>query len=306
MSSYHKGSNLIYYDLSSISEKKVKPWLTEYLTNEYRALVKTRGSFVLNDDNQFDECFIPIIISGEKPKKRYKYSNNELARKIVHVLENREIRSPEDAILKIEEILERKTFTDNIVGCYCNDNCPIVDFDYPTRDSKPYIILYYHNFSYSTDEELKVAISNCLAHEYFHFHHNLLIGDNFNVKPGGRGNHQRNAVIESLADFFSFVYTLLQCKVQFCKTDSHIDYAKNQFDKWVDKFGSNWPYAYSYCFFFNRNGRPVLYSQYYEDYVGNGCKEKFNDVINDSKDGMSKAYKTLGYRNEYMDLLGIY
>lgn len=306
MSSYHKGSNLIYYDLSSISEKKVKPWLTEYLTNEYRALVKTRGSFVLNDDNQFDECFIPIIISGEKPKKRYKYSNNELARKIVHVLENREIRSPEDAILKIEEILERKTFTDNIVGCYCDDNCPIADFDYPSQDSKPYIILYYYNFNYRNDEELRVAISNCLAHEYFHFHHNRLIGDTFNKKTRGRGNHQRSAVIESLADSFAFIYTLFQYDKNPCGPNLCIEYAKNRFDEWIDRFGSNWPYSYSYCFFFNDKGWPVSYSQNYKDYKGNGCKEKFNDVINDSKDGMSIAYETLDYCNVSKDILGIY
>ena len=72
-SNYFKGSRLVYYDLHSISERDVKPWLTDYLTSEYQSLVDTKGRFALDENHLCEGFFIPIVISGKKPKKNYCY-----------------------------------------------------------------------------------------------------------------------------------------------------------------------------------------------------------------------------------------
>ena len=301
--------NYVFYD-SSISETEVRDWLTDFLNQEYRFLIDTRGKFILSNDHLLNNCFIPILISGETPHKYYKYSNRERAKKIVsRILRNIRHGSEEDLIDIVEDELKGKLgFSDKLLGTYHHDGCPITSFEYSELvysnfgyidETKPYIKLYYKNFSYETDEELRIALSNCLAHEYFHFSHHQLIGDNFN-KSSGKGAKWRNAVIEALADFFSISYSLDKYKRTENRNRLCLDLAKNRYNLWTERFDSEtleakWPYAYAYCFFYE-NGiwKGNLWdSNNVTDSVLNGCREKFNDVLNVSKGSMKEAYQRL-------------
>ena len=68
--------------------------------------------------------------------------------------------------------------------------------------------------------------------------------------------------------------------------------AKDKYDGWVYRFGTQWPYAYAYCLFFDVF-IPAEYSNHIKDYWKNGCKLKFNEVLGISKQGMKYAYKRL-------------
>ena len=296
------GGNCVFYD-KGISESEVEPWLTDFIMNEYRKLIDTRGSFILRDDHLFENDFIPIIISGEKPTKRYKISDRERAGKIVScILHDRGYRSEEEMISVVEEELKKKSsFTENIIGRYFSDGISMIEFDYPD-ESIPCIKLYYYNFYYKTEREFKAALSNCLAHEYFHYFHHRLIGENFK-KSSGLGAKRRNAVIEALADFFCVTYSLYQYKESGNTERQYYDLAKKRYDLWAERFDTVrfeaiWPYAYAYCFFDGCFYGYIFKDDFWDsnnvtDYIINGCRDKFNNVLDDSKINMKEAYYRL-------------
>ena len=148
--------------------------------------------------------------------------------------------------------------------------------------------VFIKNFSCEY-EDLFAQLSNCLAHEYFHFLHNFFVGSSFSKR--GRQPFSTDVVKESLADFFALVYSLfnddpiLECPNQ--------RYAAQRYNSWVKRYGSSWPYAYALCFYYNDCDKPVSYSDYYKDYYRNGCRNKFMQVLETSKKSMQEAFNLL-------------
>ena len=95
-------------------------------------------------------------------------------------------------------------------------------------------------------------------------------------------------VKESLADFFGMLYSLHRAGLKDKK------YAYSRYESWERCYGTDWPYAYARCYYYNNDLEcPVFYSDDVHEYKYNGCKELFNKVLKISAQSMPNAYKVL-------------
>ena len=288
----------IRYD-KAVEDKDKIPGLVEFLGCEYELLLESRGSFILDDDlSGKDMKSIPIILSSECPKdKKYTMDDDWVPKTIVRELQK--CNSEKEHELAIKKVLSTRSFQPPISGMYFhNDNLQSRE-DYDEFIPKgPYIELYFRNTFCPDEEKYKAWLSAILAHEYFHFLHDSYAGKEFN-KTGD----QKKRVKESLADFFSYIYCLSKAERI---VPSHTDpvvlkrYAKRQLDYWQYRFGSSWPYAYAYCFFYRTDLSPASCSDSLDDLKKSGCIEKFNYVLKRSKISMNRAYKELVWNVPYI------
>lgn len=282
----------IIYD-RDVREKNKISGLVEFLNSQYEQLLRgsKRGLWIVDKDLfENDITPIPIILSSEQPKKRYKKSDDWIAKAIVSELRKNYTDEEKEEIVK--RIIGGRSFQDRISGMYCNNiNKSSVKDNDDFKPDGPYIILYYRNTICSDEEDYKAWIIATLAHEYFHYLHDSYAGEEFN-----RRRKYRKQVTESLADFFSFTYALWQSEKPMpcgiCR-DALYRYAKERFDSWQSRFGSEWPYAFAYCFFYVNDLPPMDYTDSLFYIEKNGCIEKFNDVLKCSKTNMNHAYQEL-------------
>lgn len=284
-----------YYDCKVFFEDDIEPSieelsLREYLEKEYDHLLETKGSFILNEDLEWkEERIVPIILSKKQYKDEY-YQSDDVLAKMIYIRQR--VEGPLSR-KEIKKILKNRCITNNRLGTYFHKGCGLDCKEYPfycfldeiDDCAKPFIEIYYEQTNYKS-EEGRVELSNCLAHEFFHFYHDLSAQREFNKSCRGRESSNKNEVIESLADFFALVYTI---------SKGEKDYPRRIYNRWVERFGSNWPYAFAYCYYYNEHGDPVPYSDYISEYCMNinGCKEKFNEVFWTSKQSMKIAHDTL-------------
>lgn len=270
-----------------VDKKDQVPGLVEFLSYEYEQLLDTRRRFILDDDlSESGMQPIPVFLSNERPlDKRYRMDDDWVAKEIVKELQKN--YSEDEKELVIKTILKKRSFQPLIPGKYCNNNHSLEGDPEDFGQKGPHIVLYYRN-TYRLDEgHYKAELSADLAHEYFHYLHDSYTGETFN-KTG----RQRNLVVESLADFFAFAYSLNKAEVKVTSA-AFKGNAKDRFDTWKYRFGSSWPYAYAYCFFYGKSLSPMGYSDSLDDIRKNGCIEKFNMVLKYSKISMNRAYKEL-------------
>ena len=133
-----------------------------------------------------------------------------------------------------------------------------------------HIVIFFNNFDAQNIEEYISKIIGVLAHEVFHFIHNLIIKDDKFDK------NDENAVIlkEALADFFSYSYLIFNQR----KRTYHINTARNMFNNWVEYFGSPWKYAYA-LYFFIINKKYTGFIDDFSQLNTLGIIDKFKDVL---------------------------
>ena len=296
---YDSKKNLnIFYD-KAVEDKDKIPGLVGFLNCEYEQLLETKGRFILDDVLSEQHMRpIPVILSNKCPKgKRYRASDDWVAKTIVRELQKDYSEDEKEGIVK--KILKERSFQPPISGMYFHNGNHASDEKCDEMlPQGPYIELYYRDTFCHDEEDYKAGLSACLAHEYFHFLHDLYAGEEFN-KTGWR----RERVIESLADYFSFSYCLSKAGkiTPSCINPEALKrWAKRRFNCWQFRFGSPWPYAFAYCFFYGYDTDPMEYSDSLNDIRKNGCFEKFNTVLRFSKISMSRAYKELTYNVPYI------
>ena len=281
---------VIIYDKAVKKEDQIEG-LVDFLQSEYECLLETQGRFILDERLLKDKDFktIPVILSSECPiGKTYRADDDWVAKTIVREFSNGYSEEEKEAIIK--RVLKDRSFTPWITGMYYHDGSSFIQrnkVDYNIES--PCIVLYYRNTISQDEEEYKAWIAANLAHEYFHYLHDLYAGDEFNKK-----GYRRDRVVEALADFFAFMYSLHAAETGLNRVSGYAreKAAKDKYDRWVYRFGTKWPYAYAYCMFFDMF-IPAEYSSFITDYWKNGCKLKFNEVLGISKQGMKYAYKRL-------------
>ncbi|MBR3048697.1 MAG: hypothetical protein IKG57_11080 [Enterococcus sp.] len=258
---------------------------------------RTPPSFFINSDFLMWHNNIPVIISEKTPSDKYPMTEKERAIIIAREMEGF-YGTLNDRITKVEKLLKNNKKTTKTLGTYHHEGCPEIrdcfnPFRFEESRATPYIEIYYHNFV--QDDQLRVKLANCLAHEYFHFYHDCEALNEFNVRSKGKPGSWRKRVVESLADFYSMVYTLYLAEQRPLERNRYIDYAQMKYESWKDGIGTSWPYGYAYCFYFNETGSPVSFSDEYSEYDKNrnGCEKLFDEVFETSKNSMEKAYKTL-------------
>ena len=294
---YPKNCLEIRYD-KDVDEKDKIPGLVEFLKCEYEQLLESNGRFILSD-NLFEIKMqpIPVILSDKPPKdKGYRMSDDWVTKTIVRELQKECSKDKMEEVVK--RILKDRSFNPPIIGRYfpnsnqfserdCDDNIP----------QGPYIELYYRNSICPAEEYYKACLSACLAHEYFHFIQDSYLGIDLN-KTGLKNQ----AVIESLADFFSFAYCLSKSD-----GDTHTriepkalkEWAKKRSDIWRYRFGSRWPYSFAYCFLYISYDYPMHFSDSLEDYYNYGCIDKFNMVMYYCQRSMREAYDELTDKDNF-------
>ena len=270
--------------------------IIQFLANEYEGIIKfTKEWISWYRADAIELPIIPVVISEKTPTQKYTMSNRELAEAIVIYLDGKYNKGNTiERIDKTEEIINNAAFTSKITGCYHNSGYMKkggYHLKFEATSTKPYIEIFLKNFSYDNKEELFVQLSNCLAHEYFHFIHNYFVGRSFTKR--GRPPFTTKAVKESLADFFALVYTLSEYTL--CDNLSRKKYASQRFNLWAKRFHSSWPYAHALYYYYNDEGQPVTFSDYYKDYFdnSNGCLNKFMNVLETSRKSMEAAYDVL-------------
>ena len=147
------------------------------------------------------------------------------------------------------------------------------NYEVPNLRSLGYLVefvIFFNNFDAQNIEEYISKIIGVLAHEVFHFIHNLIITDDKFDK------NDENAVIlkEALADFFSYSYLIFNQR----KRTYHINTARNMFNNWVEYFGSPWKYAYA-LYFFIINKKYTGFIDDFSQLNTLGIIDKFKDVL---------------------------
>ena len=281
---------VIIYDKAVKKEDQIEG-LVDFLQSEYECLLETHGRFILEEGFFKEKDFkpIPVILSSECPVgKTYRADDDWVAKTIVREFRNGYSEEEKEAIIK--RVLKDRSFTPWITGMYYHDGSSFVKRNnVDCNIESPCIVLYYRNTISQDEEEYKAWIAANLAHEYFHYLHDLYAGDEFN-----KNGYRRDRVVEALADFFAFMYSLHAAETGLNSVNEYAreKAAKDKYDGWVYRFGTQWPYAYAYCLFFDVF-IPAEYSSYIKDYWKNGSKLKFNEVLGISKQGMKYAYKRL-------------
>ena len=283
---------IIIYDKAVKKEDQIEG-LVDFLQSEYECFLEAQGRFILDEGLLEEKDFkpIPVILSSECPiGKTYRANDDWVARTIVRELRTFYPEEEKEAVIK--RVLKDRSFTPWITGMYYHDGSYVIERnDVDCNREGPCIILYYRNTVCQDEEEYKAWIAANLAHEYFHYMHDLYAGDEFSKK-----GYRRDRVVEALADYFAFTYSLYAAETGLNRVNVYAreNVAKDRYDSWAYRFVKDckWPYAYAYCLFFDVF-IPAEYSNHIKDYWKNGCKLKFNEVLGISKQGMKYAYKRL-------------
>ena len=282
------------------------------LDEEYERLINTDDPDFLLSEGSFEPHLktlapIPVIVSPETPTREYSMTDRELAEQIIKELgcfSGSRCLGRDTPVDVVEKRIKNRKRQEMITGTYHHEGCPeIITIESEAayeKEGGPYIKIYYNHFEQEDEKILRVALSNCLAHEYFHYYHDCFATEEFN--KSGKGKKSRERVKEALADYFSVVYTWLLAREKYkdhqgsYEYNKYEDYAVDRYHQWERREGSDWPYAYALCFYkvkckyLGRNDK-----FHCDDYIG--CRVKFQEVLNLSKEDMVKAFEYLKKRN---------
>ena len=197
---------------------------------------------------------IPVILSKARPTHSYRNNVAKWIKKQV------DLRGKDITEKAIQHILD------------CEIQTLLVNGEFVHNYEMPYIKIYYTNTTEKDFYRYIASICMTLAHEYFHYYHYLLVGNNIYKNPMPK---EDLAVTESLADIFA--YDCLLRNKHFNHMMEKVAFGRHSW--WIEHFGSNIPYAEAirYCFGF---GYQVQYA-------------KMFDVLMLSKNSMKDAYKRL-------------
>ena len=197
---------------------------------------------------------LPVVLKKELPRDESVFISDESKAKMLFNKVN--ILNQKPTLEEINRIISKDTLITKKQGSY---------YSFPKH-----IVIFFNNFDAQNIEEYISKIIGVLAHEVFHFIHNLIINDDKFDK------NDENAVIlkEALADFFSYSYLIFNQK----ERTYHTNTARNMFNNWVEYFGSPWKYAYA-LYFFIINKKYTGFIDDFSQLNTLGIIDKFKDVL---------------------------
>ena len=209
-----ESDNIKYAD-NVLPEQQV-PQLCGRLESEYNRIIEF-ARHILGDC--FSDCFperIRVELRKECPSRIYFNNDKYVTKKINELIKKREIVTEKE----ISKILR---FEDRIAGLFI--------------DKTPHIVIYFNQFYADTWDEYIAKIAKTLAHEYAHYLEYAY------CKVNDSKSYQDACVSEAIADFFGVLYSV------YSKGVYNLQVAKERYNKWIERFGSGWPYAYALYFY---------------------------------------------------------
>ena len=198
-SGYDADLDLICYDPSIEPSTERVPELTSILMGEYdRVLGGVRGMFGTICDERLYARMIPVVLSDETPTNTYPIDDDARANMIMELNEKTNGNFNKQDVLNII----KKEYVERVMGRYISNNVCIIVGD--RHIEGPYIVIYYKNIPYETQDEYFAKMCMVLAHEYLHHLHHMQVGD----REFSRRGVADKRVKEAVADFFAVWYLL--------------------------------------------------------------------------------------------------
>lgn len=236
----------------NVSEDERVPELASILEAELERIIGYALDVLKLEGLEFER--LPVVLKKELPRDESVFISDESKAKMLFNKVN--ILNQKPTLEEINRIISKDTLITKKHGSY---------YSFPKH-----IVIFFNNFDAQNIEEYISKIIGVLAHEVFHFIHNLIITDDKFDK------NDENAVIlkEALADFFSYSYLIFNQR----KRTYHINTARNMFNNWVEYFGSPWKYAYA-LYFFIINKKYTGFIDDFSQLNTLGIIDKFKDVL---------------------------
>lgn len=319
---YISNNLIVSYDKGVPNSNKV-PGLYEFVLNEAQYILSIGGpvlcSYFSGTFNHLDFLPLHIILDDSTPMSYYgEYNPNNAWKKIKQILDAAVV-CDRSIIHKFKRIIantKNKTHALDEISDLVDNFCMYDDtFAYePARSiidqirqvledvsfgcrrlgdfcADKTIHIYYRNFDTHRGDMVYLAeIRNTLAHEIYHFVHNI-----YAQKTFADSSNNAKRVIESLADFFAFVYTLNdKCMWPAMLTERRM-IAKERYVSWQKNLKTAWPYADAIRYTFSGNSSipNMHYSDLAEDYIKYGSMRLHARVFDYSCTDMKIAFDTL-------------
>ena len=225
---YDEDAEYVRYDPSIPKEKRV-PGLAARLEERYRKIIDYLFPILYSEIKEHDQTEIPcprripVILKDERPHALYRINARE------YILRQIDVLKRDLGVDKIVSILRDPTIEMPVLGRYLCASHPL----------ESHIEIYYLN-TFDTDFEMYLnRFEGVLCHEYAHHLHHLYLGRHF-----CENSATAKIIKESIADFASYLY--LYDSVDYCGPRV----AEQKLDGWKEYFGSGWPYAEAYWFFY--------------------------------------------------------
>ena len=254
---------LVYYHENVPEEQRVEG-LCYQLECEYRELIYrfARNAFEDCFEESFPE-FIPVVLCKECPSKIYINSDEYVAKKINQLIKQGKLVASDD----IAKILR---FNMRIAGEFIADDVP-------------YIKIYFNQFDAKSADEYISMIINVLAHEFAHYLE-------YEYCKLNHAKHYQDArVSEAIADFYGGLYS--RYRSEQVKHTFDLQVVEKRYNKWKEREGSGWPYAYA-LHFLNAPYKSK-FSEYSDAEIDTACdklREVFESTPN-AKDAIDKLTK---------------
>lgn len=225
-----ESDNIKYAD-NVLPEQQV-PQLCGRLESEYNKIIEFARHILGDCFSDYFPEHIRVELRKECPSKIYLNDDKYVTKKVNELIKKREIVTEKE----ISQILR---FEDRIAGLFI--------------DKTPHIVIYFNQFYADTWDEYIAKIAKTLAHEYAHYLEYAY------CKVNDSKSYQDACVSEAIADFFGVLYSV------YSKGIYNLQVAKDRYNKWVERFGSDWPYAYA-LYFYKVAGTEKAFSNDFDEY----------------------------------------
>lgn len=204
---------------------------------------------------------IRVILKKECPTRTYRNDSEYIAKKLNEIAQQgRQITA--------KDVENASRITTRTRGVFYHKN------------TDPYIVIYYRQFKVDNWCEYIAGIANTLAHEYAHYLEYLCCS-RCSTEP-----FEDSCVSEAMADFFGVLFSINRGGA------CDLAVAQNEYDEWVEHFGSSWPYAEALRFYTVGGNELSPFSNNYADYETHGSIEKFVCAFKNCPEP-AKAYKIM-------------
>lgn len=236
----------IIYDKNVHSDEQVPHLCASLIERYYRIIHFARNIF---GEFLTDLSDIPVVLKKECPSKIYINSDEYVTKKINELVKS-------NKTITVSETSKLLRYEDKVLGEFVTDKKG-------NDGEQPYIVIYFNQFNSDNWNDYIDKIVKTLAHEYAHYCEYLY------CKIHNKKSYQDNRVSEAIADFFGVLYSIDYGNLQI---------AEERYIKWVERFGSGWPYAYA-LYFYNIKNKKFPFINNISDYYHNGIIEKFLQVF---------------------------
>lgn len=255
VSNYYEKCSEHFYKFENEVLPKILYWALGELENHYECIMDYSSKYLSFSKSLGEKIKrIPVILSPEHKTETIHISKEMMSEKIVNYVRNSKNEVNKKEIL---DILNKSSCKNIITGEFCSKF---------NEETTPHIVLYYNEIRGDTSQELIANCAMVLAHEYMHYLEYLYCLEN------GVKEYSNRYLSESMADFFSLLYSIK------CDTYEFNEAASHRYNEWTRNYYYSWPYSEA-LYFYRVNNVEMPYSSLYDEYDQHGSIQKLKDVF---------------------------